>query len=213
MRPRREQAPRPAEYHDPKHASSKESTLRHARRYRDAVRLLRAAHLPDGAILDCACGTGYGTAILAKAFKGRCVIGVDRNHGALDVARARYRVEGVAFYGMSIHQAGAWLHGFHPLAAVVCIETLEHLAEHQQAPWLERAYNALEPGGLLVVMCPVRKGRRKPRNPWHLYEPTFEELADLMGGTGGEVTTYPPEDYISTAGERAWQATATASRI
>jgi len=212
MRERKPVAPRPAEYHDPKHSSSKESTARHARRYREAVRLLRAAHLPDGAILDCACGTGYGTAMLAKAFRDRAIVGVDRNQEALDVARGRYRLDNVAFYGLSICQAGAWLQGFEPLAAVVCIETLEHLAGHQQPVWLQRAYDALEPGGALVVMCPVRHGKHKPLNPWHLHEPTVGELGEMLLTLGGELTMGPPDGYLSTAGAKAWQATATVRR-
>lgn len=202
--------PRPAEYHDPRHAT-KDSVARHARRYREAIRLLRAEHLPNGAILDCACGTGYGTAMLARAFKGRSIIGVDRNPNALALARAHYLPDDVAFYELAIRHAGAWLVGFRPLAAVVCIETLEHLPADAQEPWITRAYGALEAGGLLVVTCPVRDGG-KPVNPWHLHEPTLGELADLMNGTGGEATVYGPEGYISTAGEEAWQATATARR-
>jgi len=205
-------APRPAEYHDPLHATDRQSVARHERRYREAIRLLRAAHLPAGTILDCACGRGYGTAMLAKAFKARSAIGVDRNMGALATARARYRLDNVAFYEMSIRQAGAWLLGLKPLAAVVCIETLEHLSIDQQPVWLQRAYDALEPGGALVVMCPVRRGKHKALNPWHLHEPTVGELGEMLLTLGGELTMGPPDGYLSTAGAKAWQATATVRR-
>ena len=108
MREPKRPAPRPAEYHDPLHATDRQSVARHERRYREAIRLLRAAHLPNGTILDCACGTGYGTAMLARSFKTRPIVGVDRNPDALGIARERYRAPNVAFYHMSIKQAAAW---------------------------------------------------------------------------------------------------------
>ena len=208
MLERKPKAERPAEYHDPEHASSRESKTRHEARYRAAISLLHGEPLPPGVVLDCACGVGYGTAMLALAFPDRAVIGVDRNVAAIRTARTRYREKNTEFYALHIRQAGAWLRGLVPVAAVVCIETLEHLSQDLQRLWLHRAGSALSSnGGILVIMCPIGKGRKKPVNPWHLHEPSLEELCDHLMDAGGEVTTYPPERYHSTAGVEAWQAT------
>lgn len=201
--------PTPAEYHDPEHASSRESVRRHVGRYRAAIRLLRRSRLPIGAIVDCACGTGYGTELLARAFPARQIIGVDRSALAITTARTRYATENNEFYQMQVRQAGAWLRGIRPLAAVVCIETLEHLPRTRQVEWIKRVYRSLEPGGVFVLMCPTaRRAGPNPRNPWHLHEPTATELRTTLTATGGTLEMGAPQRYTSTAGRTAWQATA-----
>lgn len=227
-KPKPEKMPPPAEYHDPERASSEESVRRHRGRYERAITLL-GRRLPPGAIVDCACGTGYGTALLAAAYGSRDVVGVDRSPGAIDVARRRYGgAVNVTFYQLDVRQAGAWMPGLGEVAAVVTIETIEHLQEGVQQRWLLRAMQGIVPGGKIVVMCPTKKpgaahGGPSKRNPWHVYEPTTYELGVILaeaagmawGGKADPVAVMKAmavEEYTSTAGETAWQTTVCLTR-
>lgn len=197
----------PAEYHDPTTASL-ESSERHRRRYLRAIGLLKRVNLPRGPIMDVACGTGYGTALLSDSFED--VVGVDRSVIAIGKAAERAPA-GLSFRSYEIAEACEWLPTYKP-AAVVCIETLEHLGEIQQAGWIGDVAEALRPGGALVLMCPVKhrgeKSGPNPRNAWHLHEPTVTEVLELLEPF--HLLHLDVEPYQSTAGEEAWQLTALA---
>src|SRR5580698_2824894 len=68
----------------------------HISRYQFAVRYISTSPVvAPGLVLDCACGSGYGTAVLAK--KAETVVGIDISDVAIDYARNHYRQKNVAF--------------------------------------------------------------------------------------------------------------------
>ena len=100
-----------------------EIQLEHIHRY-----ILAQEYAKDKDVLDIACGEGYGSAILGA--QALSVIGVDISEEAISHARATYTSPKLHFEVGSCEQV--------PLAdasvdAVVCFETLEHVAAHDHA--------------------------------------------------------------------------------
>jgi GT2 family glycosyltransferase/SAM-dependent methyltransferase len=146
--------------------------IEHLHRYHAASGVVRGLR-----VLDIACGEGYGSAILAA--QAETVVGVDIAPEAVAHARATYSSPRLRFEVGSVLQI--------PLDdasvdAVVCFETLEHVAEHDQV--LAEFRRVLVPGGFLIVSCPDRlEYSEVPRsqNPFHVRELYRNEFRDLLG--------------------------------
>lgn len=133
-----------------------------------------------GRVLDFACGSGYGTHMLAKANKAHVseIIGIDIDHDTVQYAKK-------AFY--------------HPLVAykqedavdpslpdrlglfdtIVSFETIEHVENELQ--FLRNIDRMLKPGGILILSTPFGQGRGKPcGSPFHVHQLTKEEFKDLF---------------------------------
>ena len=132
----------------------------------------------DGrAVLDVACGEGYGSALLAEG--AASVVGVDVAPDAIAHARAAYasrrnlRFEEGPCTGLPLPDAS--------VDVAVSFETIEHI-EGQDA-FLRELARVLRPGGLLILSCPNRleyRDRRGFENPFHVKELYREELAQLL---------------------------------
>jgi len=209
-RPNRQRPKRAAEFHDPETAADA-SKMRHVGRYIEAVgAILEATDGRDGPWLDAACGTGYGSAMIRDAIpEASEVIGIDRNAEAIAKARHRYEDERTRFYRMPIESARTWLKHFGPFRAALTIETLEHLdGIGAQRKWLAALTANLMPGGLLWIACPVVESSGPSlANPWHLWEPTEDEVRGMVEWCGMELVKQATTQYHSTAGEDAWQMT------
>jgi 2-polyprenyl-3-methyl-5-hydroxy-6-metoxy-1,4-benzoquinol methylase len=105
----------------------------------------------DGArlVLDAGCGNGNFTASLARA--GFQMYGMDLSEGG--IARAKAAYSGIRFCKASIYDP--YLPTFEikdPFDAIVSIEVIEHL--HSPRTFMKRAYEALKPGGLIIITTP-----------------------------------------------------------
>jgi GT2 family glycosyltransferase/SAM-dependent methyltransferase len=155
--------------------------IEHLHRYyaaSDAVRGLR--------ILDIACGEGYGSAILAE--HALSVVGVDISPEAVAHAQATYTSPKLRFEVGSCEQIPL---GNASVDAVVCFETLEHVAAHDQV--MAEFRRVLQPDGFLVISCPDRLEYSeipKFRNPFHVRELYLNELRDLLGRYFRNVQVY-----------------------
>ena len=143
----------------------------HASRYGFA-----GPYVADRSVLDIACGTGYGMAILRA--RARTVVGVDADLAAV---RAAARVEAG---GPALVADGTRL----PFAdgafgAVTSFETLEHLGDRER--FLSELRRVLRPGGICVLSTPNANYTEpidgRPRNPFHVHEYTPGELAAALG--------------------------------
>ena len=128
-------------------------------------------------VLDCACGEGYGSWLLAGA--GSAVTGVDIDDAAIAHARGRYGERAnLAFVQGSCIQL--------PLAdasvdLVVSFETIEHIAE-QEAMLAEFA-RVLDRRGALVISSPnkaVYSHDADASNHFHVRELDREELGGAL---------------------------------
>jgi SAM-dependent methyltransferase len=128
------------------------------------------------AVLDAACGEGYGSFLLAAT--AREVVGIDIAAEAVAHAQARYAAPNLRFVEGSCTAL--------PLAdacidLIVSFETIEHLAA--QAQMLAEFRRVLAPGGVLVLSSPnkpVYSGTEPGGNEFHVRELTRDELAALL---------------------------------
>lgn len=140
----------------------------HASRYLFAVPLVRGRR-----VLDIACGTGYGLEILAAA--ARAVVGVDANWDAARMAASQAR-DVILGDGARLPFPDA------AFDAITSFETLEHLEERDR--FLSELRRVLKPGGVCVLSTPnanyTQPVNGRPRNPFHVYEYTPDELARAL---------------------------------
>ena len=140
-------------------------------------RYLFAAQCVRGlAVLDIACGEGYGCALLAAS--AASVVGVDVYPDAVAHAERKYSLKNLRFQTGECRSI--------PLKAaavdvVVSFETIEHLDEHEE--FMLEIRRVLKPGGLLIISSPNREkyeGRGAEKNPFHKKELSHPEFAALM---------------------------------
>jgi SAM-dependent methyltransferase len=133
----------------------------------------------SGSILDVACGTGYGSALLAGP--GRRVLGIDVSAEAVALATRDFASVGVTFV---VGDATRLPVEAASVDFVVSFETIEHLAE--PAEFIAEVARVLRPGGTLLLSTPDRsvysRGRSDGRsdNPFHPSEMTRPELLTLL---------------------------------
>ena len=126
-------------------------------------------------VLDCACGEGYGSAMLATV--AQSVLGVDLSDAAVGHARARYARANLQF---AQGDASALKLAPAQFDLVVSFETLEHLEAQEQM--LQGFKSVLTPTGALLISSPDKYNytdRSSYQNPFHvkeLYRDEFEAL-------------------------------------
>ncbi len=119
--------------------------LSHLARYEFALRWMQPQH----EVLETACGTGYGTGMLAG--RAKSVVGIDYSPLAVEHARARYTADNLEFLVMDCHRLAFRNARFD---VVVSFEVFEHL-EGSDA-YLRECRRVLRPGGLLLLSTPNR---------------------------------------------------------
>lgn len=128
------------------------------------------------AVLDIACGEGYGSALLAEVASS--VIGVDVSEEAVNHAKRRYTKSNLEF---RVGNCAAIPLNDSSVDLVVSFETLEHHDQH--AEMFREIRRVLRSDGLLVISTPDRlefsKIQGTTPNPYHvkeLYRDEFEAL-------------------------------------
>jgi ubiquinone/menaquinone biosynthesis C-methylase UbiE len=144
----------------------------HLERYRFACDRIGAA-----TVLDAACGSGYGSGILAQR-AGR-VVAVDVSPEALDHAREYYKLPNIEFIHADLSE---------PIRlpdqscdAIVSFETIEHVSNQRQM--VAEFHRILKPGGTLIVSSPDREiitGRAHEVNEFHVAELSKYEFVELI---------------------------------
>ncbi|MBK9174075.1 MAG: class I SAM-dependent methyltransferase [Blastocatellia bacterium] len=139
----------------------------HAARYVFALPFVR-----NKAVMDIACGTGYGIGILQRDAKR--VIGVD-----VDIEAAR-RAVGECSVNSSVLLADGLCLPFadNSFDVVTSFETIEHL--HERGLFLSELRRVIRSDGILVLSTPnanyTKPDEGRPSNPFHVFEYTPDEL-------------------------------------
>lgn len=135
------------------------------------------SQLPSqAAVLDIACGNGFGTDLLAQHTQGQ-VVGGDVDQRALADCQSRFARENLSFQQLDVTALDLPDASFE---AVVSFETLEHVA--LDAHMLSELRRVLTPQGILYLSTPNRvvNSPKGVRNPFHVREYTRPELQQLL---------------------------------
>ncbi|TSC72663.1 MAG: putative glycosyltransferase [Parcubacteria group bacterium Gr01-1014_38] len=124
-------------------------------------------------VLDVACGSGYGSQMLADA-GARAVYSIDRDEKTIAYARERHGAENIRFLAADALDL--------PLAdrsvdLVVSFETIEHLKDVQR--FLREIKRVLDQEGMLLLSTPNRE-TYPGENPFHTREFTPAELETIV---------------------------------
>jgi len=148
--------------------------------------------------LDVACGEGYGSALLASA--AASVVGVDVAADVVAHASARYRERPNLRFETG--SAAALPLADASVDAVVSFETIEHLPRDDQPRMLAEIARVLADDGVLVLSAPnpvEYSQKRDYRNPFHIHEPTREELDALLARHFAARRWYRQRRYFGSA--------------
>lgn len=138
-------------------------------------------YVKDRVVLDVAAGDGYVAYEMAKKAGARKVIGLDNFKQAIESAKKRYQHPCLEF---QLGQAEKMSLTDNFFDLVVCLETIEHVKNHQM--FLQEVKRTLKPDGIFIVSTPNKAATlrglivRKPLNPYHLTEFTKKRLAKLL---------------------------------
>jgi SAM-dependent methyltransferase len=169
-------------------------------RYQHETRYAFAAHRAAGlAVLDAACGNGYGTAAIARG-SARRAIGVDVSLEALLDGRGVHTAPGKHTLAAS---ATALPFPDHSFDLFVSFETIEHIED--DVSYVREARRVLRPDGTFLcstpnrlVLNPGRSLSDRPFNPFHIREYAPEELLGVLGTGFPTIELYGQTGYASS---------------
>jgi len=161
----------------------------HVKRYRFAAGCIKSG----SEVADLACGTGYGTVMLAE--KARRVVGVDINAEVIEEVKRRYqRVENAEFLSADLRS----LDFVARFDYIVSFETVEHLEESEIPDLFASFSRALKPNGTLIFSTPYRQ----PRSPeaitmgfHHTFDIDEDRVAQWTGSNGLDVRQVKYQNY------------------
>lgn len=142
----------------------------HLERYK-----LAAEYVRDADVVDCACGTGFGSEVLLQA-GARSVQGVDLDRAALEYARSRHAHDGITYF-----EADALRFTPSPQPSVwVSLETVEHLPN--PTAYVARVASVLGKGGRFIASVPVTVSTDGNRH--HIHDFTRASFRQLLSAHG-----------------------------
>jgi SAM-dependent methyltransferase len=147
----------------------------HIVRYSLAAEYVR----PGDRVLDCACGLGYGTAVLAALSRGGDFLGMDLDPETAEYAQANYGGPDLRYAAGDV----AVLDGVpdSSIDLIVSMETLEHVPDWEAA--LAAFKRVLKPDGRIVCSVPDRwmDETGEDPNPHHLHVFDWAKLSQGLG--------------------------------
>ncbi len=149
----------------------------HDQRYVEALKHINQ----NFAILDIACGNGFGTYKLYEQTRN-IVIGGDVSDEALQYCKMKYqKYLKKDIFDFRKLDATALDFKDNAFDAVVSFETIEHIADYNKV--IAEFKRVLKPGGILLLSTPNIAASSPDGiilNPYHLKEFTYEELNSLL---------------------------------
>ena len=170
----------------------------HLERYHYAGR-----HLLPGATADIACGTGYGSFLLATHYNQYIsgIYAVDNEPSCIRYAANHYAHPLISY----IHSDA---YAFQPaglLSNIVSLETIEHLED--PAGFIHHMARYLAPKGRFMVSVPVTPSM--DANPYHLHDFSVNAFKEIFFQEGFrelssfiQIQSYNPISILSRKGQR-----------
>ena len=136
-----------------------ETVKLHLERYQFAGK-----HLVKGSVADVACGSGYGSYLLATKFGENIdkIIAIDNYLPGIEKAKTRFIHPKISFVhaDATTYQAESSFHN------IVSLETIEHLPDPKG--FINHFTNQLTIGGRFIVSVPITPSM--DANPFHLHD-------------------------------------------
>lgn len=164
------------------HEGSRAEWISHQCRYRFAGAFVEGKH-----VIDIACGSGYGSRILA-ASNAKEVTGVDISEEAVEFARKHYQHPALRFFHGDSERK---LFDDGSFDIITSFETIEHL--NSPEAFLENAIQLLRADGTLIISTPnldALFGERTSFSPYHIHEFHFAEFDTLLHQYFTEIEYY-----------------------
>jgi len=145
----------------------------HIHRYHEALKHINSGDI----VLDIACGTGFGTDIIAGKTSGK-VIGGDIAAEAIEECKIRWKKSNLEFKvldGTKLDFPDQYFN------KIVSFETLEHTGQYHQM--VAEFARVLKQDGQLILSTPNREVSSPDGiilNPYHIQEFTYEELKQIL---------------------------------
>lgn len=168
----------------------------HLTRYMSAEVLAK-----DKVVLDIACGTGYGSKILARTAKK--VYGVDVDEATIKYAKQKFGSANVEYKvgdGIAIPLEDK------SIDLVVTFETIEHIKDYNQ--FIKEIKRVLKPDGLAIISTP-NDVEFAEGNHFHIHEFKFNELVQLLKKDFDHIDPYYQATwkYVALGDEELMKAT------
>lgn len=164
---------------------------RHVARYNMALSCSMGSR-----VLDAACGTGYGTAILSMAAKH--VVGWDKDVDTIEYAQNNYGKDNNEFHVVDLEKPinDELVNGVKPFDVVVSLETLEHLKRPDKTVGMLAEH--LKEGGIFVASVPLNESKGENEHHKHVF--TLSTARELFAGFSkmdeavqSGLSFYPPD--------------------
>ena len=170
-----------------------------------------AALAENRRVLDAGCGTGYGSAELART--AAQVAGIDLAPDAIAFAREQFTASNLKFTAASCLDLPFADASFD---LVVCFEVIEHLKDWRRL--ITEAQRVLAPGGHFAVSTPNKSFYAETRresgpNPFHEHEFEYGEFADALSNLFPNVTIYLQDHVEGVAFRRPGSVSPASVRI
>ncbi|MFH0951306.1 MAG: class I SAM-dependent methyltransferase [bacterium] len=138
----------------------------HLLRYQLASQLVK-----NKVVLDVACGSGYGSRLLAQA-QAQQVVGVDIDAKTVQQAQKKYPANNLQY----ITDSAETLQKLQSKSfdVVVSFETIEHLQNYQS--YLQALRRVMKDDGTAIISTPNKTAFTEVNNPFHVKEFTEAEL-------------------------------------
>lgn len=171
----------------------------HRERYQFAIDKIRKRYGEiKPTVLDCACGVGYGTMMIADQV-ARIATGLDIAEEAIEVANRAYLKGNNEFQVCDLGDNDQWnkVLGDRQFDAIVSIETIEHV---EDAEALIKRYS--ERTNFLVGSVPneVFVPWKKEQHPFHFRHYTRTQFTELLADHGFKITCWATQ-YDKIPGE------------
>jgi len=151
----------------------------HFNRYDFAKELIKK----DDNVLDIACGTGYGSHLIAEETEAQQVLGVDISETAINFCKKMCKNSNLSFnVGNALDNQFFSASSFNK---IISFETLEHVRESDLKIMLKNYYKWLKKGGTFIGSTPNEEGRPlyqngKHTNIHHFKHYTKEEIEKIL---------------------------------